>query len=298
MMPAVSTRATHLRQYPGRNRAALQNRRRWRALLALADGTRYIVTIRLTSTSIYRMSAIIVIPARLAATRFPNKPLADIHGSPMIVHVWRRAIESGLGPVVVACGDRAIADAIDAVGGRAIMTDPDLPSGSDRVHAALGMADPMGRYDIVINLQGDLPLLDPKLPGRLARLMDDPAVDIGTFAVPIHTDEERDRPSFVKVAVEPHADGKSGRALYFSRVAIPSGEGPHLHHVGLYVFRRAALDRFVTLPPGVIERREGLEQLRALAVGMRIDVAIIDEPVFGVDTPADLEIARQRLAPR
>ncbi len=242
------------------------------------------------------MPAIIVIPARLAATRFPNKPLADIHGQPMIVHVWRRAIESGVGPVVVACGDSAIADAIDAVGGRAVLTDPDLPSGSDRVHAALAMADPLSRYDVVVNLQGDLPLLDPKLPARLTQLMDDPAVDIGTLATPIHSDAERDRPSFVKVALEPHADGQTGRALYFSRVPIPSGDGPHLHHIGLYVFRRSALDRFVALPPAVIEQREGLEQLRALAAGMRIDVALIDDPVFGVDTPEDLEVARQRLA--
>ncbi len=244
------------------------------------------------------MPAIIVIPARLAAMRFPNKPLADIHGAPMIVHVWRRAIESGIGPVVVACGDRAIADAIDAVGGRAVMTDPDLPSGSDRVHAALTMADPMGRHDIVVNLQGDLPLMDPKLPARLTRLMEDPEVDIGTLATPIHSEAELNRPSFVKVAIEPHADGQSGRALYFSRVAIPSGEGEHLHHIGLYVFRRAALDRFVALPPAVIERREGLEQLRAVAAGMRIDVALIDDPVFGVDTPEDLEMARQRMAPK
>lgn len=242
------------------------------------------------------MSAIVVIPARLAATRFPNKPLADIHGSPMIVHVWRRAIESGIGPVVVACGDRAIADAIDAVGGRAVMTDPDLPSGSDRVHAALAMADPLNRHDIVVNLQGDLPLMDPSLPGRLTQLMQDPGVDIGTLATPIHSEAELNRPSFVKVALELHGDGRSGRALYFSRNAIPSGEGPHLHHIGLYVFRRAALDRFVTLPPAVIERREGLEQLRALVAGMRIDVALIDDPVFGVDTPEDLEVARQRLA--
>jgi 3-deoxy-manno-octulosonate cytidylyltransferase (CMP-KDO synthetase) len=242
------------------------------------------------------MPVITVIPARLAATRFPNKPLADILGSPMIVHVWRRAIEANIGPVVVACGDRAIADAIDAVDGWAVMTDPDLPSGSDRVHAALAMADPVGRYDIVVNLQGDLPLLDPKLLTRLTQLMTNPDVDIGTLATPIHSEAELHRPSFVKVAIEPHADGQSGRALYFSRAAIPSGQGEHLHHIGLYAFRRAALDRFVSLPPAAIERREGLEQLRALAAGMRIDVALIDDSVFGVDTPEDLALARQRMA--
>jgi 3-deoxy-manno-octulosonate cytidylyltransferase (CMP-KDO synthetase) len=245
---------------------------------------------------------IVVIPARLASTRLPDKPLADIHGVPMIVHVWRRAIEAAIGPVLVACADAAIADAIRAAGGEAVLTRPDHPSGSDRIFEAVQLVDPDGRYDAVVNIQGDTPTVDaPTMRAALAPLAD-AAVDIGTIATLIRSAEERDNPNMVKVAVafaEP-VPGRPpvGRALYFSRLPIPSGEGPHYHHVGIYAFRRAALARFVALPPGVLEQRERLEQLRALEAGMRIDVALVDSAPFGVDTPADLARARAILTPK
>jgi len=239
-------------------------------------------------------NALVVIPARLAAIRLPNKPLADIHGTPMIVHVWRRAIEADIGPVVVACGDRAILDAIEAAGGRAVMTDPDHPSGSDRVWEAVGLVDPDGRHDIIVNVQGDLPTLD----GALIRRSLDPLalapVDIATLVCEIADPAERDRPSVVKAVVSWNGDG-IGRALYFSRAAVPTGDGPLYHHIGLYAYRRAALQRFVSLPPAPLERREKLEQLRALEAGMRIDAAEVRTVPLGIDTPEDLERAREML---
>jgi len=245
---------------------------------------------------------IVVIPARLASTRLPDKPLADIRGVPMIVHVWRRAIEAAVGPVLVACGEAAIVDAVRAAGGEAVLTRPDHPSGSDRIFEALQKVDPEGRHDAVVNLQGDLPTVDPRAIRAVLAPLAEPVVDIGTIATLIASDEERDNPNMVKVAVafaEP-ALGQPpvGRALYFSRLPIPSGEGPHYHHVGIYAFRRAALARFVALPPGRLERRERLEQLRALEAGMRIDVALVDSWPFGVDTPADLARARAILTPK
>jgi 3-deoxy-manno-octulosonate cytidylyltransferase (CMP-KDO synthetase) len=248
-------------------------------------------------------SPIIVIPARLAATRLPDKPLADIHGEPMIVHVWRRAQEAAVGPVVVACGDQAIADAIAAAGGNAIMTRSDHASGSDRVFEALEHVDPDGRHDAVINLQGDLPTIEPKAVQAVLMPLADPAVDIATLAARITSPEERDNPSVVKAAVSFGDASGAGvlpiaRALYFSRIPVPSGDGPHYHHIGIYAYRRAALARFVALSPGGLERRERLEQLRALEAGMRIDVALVDTVPLGVDTPADLARARALLAPR
>jgi 3-deoxy-manno-octulosonate cytidylyltransferase (CMP-KDO synthetase) len=241
---------------------------------------------------------VVVIPARLAATRLPDKPLADIHGEPMIVHVWRRAMEAEVGPVIVAAAEEVVADAVRSAGGTAVLTDPDLPSGSDRIHRALEEADPQGRHDAVINLQGDLPTIDPgSVQASLAPLADD-AVDIATLAAVITREEERDNPNVVK-AVVGLAEGQTiGRALYFTRTTAPWGEGPLYHHIGLYAYRRTALARFVALPPGVLERREKLEQLRALEAGMRIDVALVDTVPLGVDTPADLERARASLAPR
>lgn len=239
---------------------------------------------------------VIVIPARLAATRLPDKPLADIHGEPMIVHVWRRSLAARLGPVIVACGDRPIADAITALGGTAVMTDPDLPSGSDRIAQALGRIDPDGRHDIVVNVQGDLPTLDPALPRAAVALLDDPAVDIGTLAAVILREEEKTNPAIVKAIVEREERARTGRAVYFTRATAPSGDGPLLHHIGLYAFRRAALERYVALPPSALERREKLEQLRALTAGMRIDVAIVDTVPLGVDTRDELERARTLLA--
>lgn len=245
---------------------------------------------------------IVVIPARLASTRLPDKPLADIHGVPMIVHVWRRAIEAAIGPVLVACADAAIADTVRAAGGEAVLTRPEHPSGSDRIFEAVQKVDPDGRYDAVVNVQGDTPTVDPPtMRAALAPLVE-AAVDIGTIVTLIRSAEERDNPNMVKAAVafaEP-VPGRPlvGRALYFSRLPVPSGHGPHYHHVGIYAFRRKALARFVALPPGVLEQRERLEQLRALEAGMRIDVALVDSAPFGVDTPADLARARAILTPK
>ena len=241
---------------------------------------------------------VVVIPARLAATRLPDKPLANIHGEPMIVHVWRRAIEAEIGPVIVAAAEQVVAEAVRAAGGEAVLTDPDLPSGSDRIHRALEEIDPDGRYDAVINLQGDLPTIDPASVRASLTPLADSDVDIATLAAIITRDEERDSPNVVKAVVGLGEGRTIGRALYFTRATAPWGDGPLYHHIGLYAYRRAALARFVTLPPGVLERREKLEQLRALEAGMRIDVALVDTVPFGVDTSADLDRARAMLAPR
>jgi 3-deoxy-manno-octulosonate cytidylyltransferase (CMP-KDO synthetase) len=237
---------------------------------------------------------LILIPARLHATRLPGKPLADIAGLPMIVQVLRRAEEARIGPVVVATDDETIATAVDKAGGRALMTQADHPSGSDRIFEALGLADPDGRAKIVVNVQGDLPTLNPAdLKAALGPLAD-PAVDIATLAAEIKKPEERTNPHVVKVVGSPLSP-KRLRALYFTRATAPSGEGPLYHHIGLYAYRRSALERFVSLPPSPLERREKLEQLRALEAGMRIDVTIVDSVPLGVDTPEDLEIARKLL---
>jgi 3-deoxy-manno-octulosonate cytidylyltransferase (CMP-KDO synthetase) len=235
---------------------------------------------------------IVMIPARLGSTRLPNKPLADIAGLPMIVQVCARAAEARVGPVLVAAAEREIAEAVERAGYRAVLTDPALPSGSDRIHQALREVDPEHRHDLVVNLQGDLPTLDPELITAVLPPLEDPAVDIATIAAAIRIEEERHDPNVVKVAAAFASDRRIARALYFSRATIPSGEGDHYHHIGLYAYRRAALERFVTLPPGILERREKLEQLRALEAGMRIDVALVDTVPLGVDTPADLERAR------
>ncbi|MHA1113861.1 MAG: 3-deoxy-manno-octulosonate cytidylyltransferase [Alphaproteobacteria bacterium] len=240
---------------------------------------------------------IVVIPARLAATRLPDKPLADIHGVPMIVHVWRRAAEADIGPVLVACDSAAIADAVTAAGGRALLTRADHPSGSDRVFEAVEVADPDGIHDAVINLQGDLPTVAPEVVRAVFDPLADAEVDIATLVCPITDVAERDDPNVVKAVLSAKPGATVGRALYFSRQAVPYGEGPLYHHIGLYAYRRAALARFVALPPGVLEARERLEQLRALEAGMRIDAALVDTVPLGVDTPADLARARVLLAP-
>jgi len=242
------------------------------------------------------LNPIVVIPARLASTRLPGKPLADIGGRPMIVHVLLRAQEAGIGPVAVACADPEIADAVTAAGGVAVMTDPALPSGSDRVHAALAALDPHGAHDIVVNLQGDVPTVAPALLRAVIGPLSDPAVDIGTLVTPIESPEEAALRSVVKAACAFDGDGCISPALYFSRAVIPAGDGPLWHHIGIYAFRRAALARFVALPESPLERREKLEQLRALEAGMRIACARVDAGPFGVDTPADLCRARQVLA--
>ncbi|MCW5771761.1 MAG: 3-deoxy-manno-octulosonate cytidylyltransferase [Rhodospirillaceae bacterium] len=241
---------------------------------------------------------IVIIPARLAATRLPDKPLADIHGVPMIVHVWRRAAAADAGPVIVAAGDAAIAAAVERAGGRAIMTDPNHPSGSDRIFEALGKADPAGAFDTIVNLQGDLPAIDPAYVQAVLAPLADPAVDIATLVAECREDYERREPSVVKCVTAFAAGARIARALYFSRAAVPTGDGPLYHHIGIYAYRRAALARFVALPPSPLEKREKLEQLRALEAGMRIDAALVDQVPFGVDTPADLARARALLAPR
>ncbi|TWT03076.1 3-deoxy-manno-octulosonate cytidylyltransferase [Reyranella sp. CPCC 100927] len=240
---------------------------------------------------------VVLIPARMASTRLPNKPLADIHGVPMIVHVWRRAMEADIGPVVVAAAEPEIIAIVGDAGGRAVLTDPGHPSGSDRIHEALGQIDPDRRHDVVVNIQGDLPTLAPDVVQAALEPMIEPAVDIGTLVAEIRTDYEREASQVVK-AVAGFAPGRAiARALYFSRTQVPTGPGALYHHIGLYAYRRAALERFVALPPGVLEQRERLEQLRALEAGMRIDVRLVDTVPLGVDTPDDLEEARRRLAP-
>ena len=241
---------------------------------------------------------IVLIPARLAATRLPDKPLADIHGAPMIVHVWRRAMEARCGPVIVAAGEPAIAEAVERAGGRAILTGAQHPSGTDRIFEALGKADPTGTHDVIVNLQGDLPAIDPADVRAVLAPLADPAVDIATLVAECREDYERREPSVVKCVTAFASGQRIARALYFSRAPVPSGDGPLYHHIGIYAFRRQALARFVSLPPSPLEKRERLEQLRALEAGMRIDAALVDKVPFGVDTPADLERARALLAPR
>ena len=237
---------------------------------------------------------LILIPARMASIRLPGKPLADIAGLPMIVQVLRRAEAAKLGPVAVATDDEAIATAVEKAGGRAVMTRADHPSGSDRIFEALGLIDPNGRVRIVVNVQGDLPTLAPAdLAAALAPLQD-PSVDIATLAAEIKKPQEKTNPNVVKVLGTPVSPGRM-RALYFARATAPSGDGPLYHHIGLYAYRRAALERFVKLPPSPLEQRERLEQLRALEAGMRIDVTIVDTAPLGVDTPEDLETARSML---
>jgi 3-deoxy-manno-octulosonate cytidylyltransferase (CMP-KDO synthetase) len=238
---------------------------------------------------------LIVIPARMASTRLPGKPLADIAGEPMILHVMRRAQAAGVGEVVVATDSEPIATCVEKAGGRAVMTRADHVSGSDRIFEALGSADPTGRCGIVVNVQGDLPTLRPGDIGAAIAPLADAAVDIATLAAEIDRAEERTNPNVVKVVGTP-VTPKRMRALYFTRATAPAGEGPLYHHIGLYAFRRPALVRFVSLPPSSLERREQLEQLRALEAGMRIDVTIVDSVPLGVDTPEDLERARALLA--
>jgi 3-deoxy-manno-octulosonate cytidylyltransferase (CMP-KDO synthetase) len=243
------------------------------------------------------MNPIVVIPSRLAASRLPRKPLADIHGRPMVVHVLERARAAGIGPVAVACAEAEIAAAVQRAGGRAVLTEPDLPTGSDRVHAALAQLDPDGAYDLVVNLQGDFPTIRPEALRAVLAPLADPGMDIGTLVAPIRDAAEAALTSVVKAACA-FADGAEvAPALYFSRLPVPAGEGPRWHHIGIYAYRRAVLARFVSLPPSPLERRENLEQLRALEAGMRIGCARVEAGPFGVDTPADLERARRELAP-
>jgi 3-deoxy-manno-octulosonate cytidylyltransferase (CMP-KDO synthetase) len=238
---------------------------------------------------------LVLIPARMAASRLPGKPLLDLAGLPMIVHVLRRAEAAAIGRVAVATDTPEIAAAVRSHGGEAVMTSADHPSGSDRIYEALGKLDPSGQIEIVINLQGDFPTIQPDSIRDVLGPLDDPAVDVATLAAEIHTEEEATNPNVVKVIGSP-VSARRLRALYFSRATAPWGDGPRYHHVGLYAYRRKALERFVALPPSPLEMQEKLEQLRALEAGMRIDVTIVDTVPRGVDTPADLETTRQILA--
>jgi len=238
--------------------------------------------------------ALVVIPARLASTRLPNKPLADICGKPMIVRVWERAMEANVGPVLVACGDEEILETLKAYGAEGILTDPSLPSGTDRVKVAVDFYDPQRKYELIVNIQGDLPTLDPALVAQTLEPFQNPAVDMATLATLIESPSEIKDPHTVKIALSLKEGDSIGRALYFSRNPLPSGEGPYYHHIGLYAYRRNCIERFVSLSVDPLEAQEKLEQLRALADGMRIDVKIVKAPdLFGVDTPADLERAIQ-----
>ena len=252
------------------------------------------------------MKVLVVIPARMKATRLPNKPMAMMGGVPMIVQVWRRACEAAVGDVVVACDGEEIAQAVRAAGGVAVITNPDHPSGSDRiweaVHSVDGLGSPSGLraddgeapagYDVILNLQGDVPTIDPQNLRDVLRPLANPAVDIATLATPITRTEEHENPSVVKAVLAINAEKNQGRALYFTRCTAPYGEGVRYHHIGVYAYRYDALKTFVSLPPSPLELREKLEQLRALEAGMRIDAVVVDTVPLGVDTAEDLERAR------
>jgi 3-deoxy-manno-octulosonate cytidylyltransferase (CMP-KDO synthetase) len=235
-----------------------------------------------------KFNPLIIIPARMASTRLRGKPLALIGGLPMIVRVMQRAIAANVGRVVVACDGEEIAEVVRVAGGEAVLTDADLPSGSDRIFQALQKIDADGKYDIIINVQGDMPCLEPQIINKVLQGLENPAVDIATLAAEIRDDAEKNDPAVVKIALS-----GEGKALYFSRATIPFGEGAYYHHIGIYGYRRIALEKFVHLPPSSLELREKLEQLRALEAGMRIDVAIVDTVPIGVDTPETLEKARR-----
>jgi 3-deoxy-manno-octulosonate cytidylyltransferase (CMP-KDO synthetase) len=238
---------------------------------------------------------LVLIPARMASTRLPGKPLSYIAGLPMIVHVLRRAEAAKIGRVAVATDTPEIAAAVSAHGGEAVMTHANHHTGSDRIYEALCKLDPRGEAEIVVNLQGDFPTISPDNLQSVLGPLADPAVDIATLAAEIHTEEESTAPSVVKAIGSPVSAGRL-RALYFTRATAPYGDGPRYHHIGVYAYRRAALERFVKLPPSPLEQQEKLEQLRALEAGMRIDITLVDTVPRGVDTPADLETARQLLA--
>ena len=239
------------------------------------------------------MKSMIIIPARMASTRLPGKPLADIEGVPMIVRVMQRAQAANIGPVYVACAEIAIKQAIEAAGGQAVLTDPNLPSGTDRIRVAADLVDPDGQYDVVINVQGDLPTIEPKVISRALEVLESSGCDISTLAVATADPREIEDPNVVKAVISFAKESpEQGRALYFTRARAPSGDGPFYHHVGLYAYSRAALNTFCALDPSPLVLRERLEQLRALEAGLSIYVGVIDSSPEGVDTPDDLARAR------
>lgn len=242
------------------------------------------------------MSPIVIIPARMASTRLPGKPLADISGVPMIVRVWQQAMKAAIGPVLVAAAEREIADAITQAGGKAVLTDPDLPSGSDRIYAALQSFDAAGKHDVVVNLQGDLPALDPADVKAVADALGATGADIATLVAEIDDAKDFDNPNVVKPVVAWEPGGQRGRALYFTRTRAPHGDGTLFHHIGIYAYKRDALARFVSLPPSPLEKREKLEQLRALEAGMTIAAVRVAKVPLSVDTPEDLAKARAHIS--
>lgn len=240
---------------------------------------------------------LVLIPARMASTRLPGKPLADINGLPMIVQVAHRAREANVGRIIVAVDDQRVFDVVKSAGFEVAMTRNDHQSGSDRIHEAVRLADPDGKAEFIVNVQGDLPTIEADAVQASLRPMADPQVDIATLTVEIDNDDDKTNPNIVKIVGSPLSSSRM-RALYFTRATAPHGDGPLYHHIGLYTYRRSALERFVSLGPSALEQRERLEQLRALEAGMRIDVEIVDSIPLGVDTPADLEKARAILASR
>ncbi len=242
----------------------------------------------------FMLQTLVMIPARMASTRLPGKPLADIAGKPMILHVLDRAVEADIGRPVVCTDDRRIFAVVSDAGGEAIMTRGDHQSGSDRVWEAVLKLDPRAKIEAVVNLQGDLPTIAPELIRKSLSTLENGETDIGTLATEILDEEERTNPNVVK-AVGTMLGDTSMRALYFTRATAPWGDGPLYHHIGIYAYKRSALERFVGLPPSPLEKRERLEQLRALEAGMRIDIELVDTAPLGVDTPEDLETAKRML---
>ncbi len=241
------------------------------------------------------VNPIVLIPSRMGSTRLPNKPLADIAGLPMIVQVLRRALEADIGPVLVACGEKDIFDVVSDAGGDAVLTNSNHNSGSDRIYEALVKIDVDQRFNVIVNLQGDLPTIDCACMHAILEPLKAPACDISTLVAEITREEEKNNPDVVKAAVAFEKGALIARALYFSRSIIPAGDGPVFHHIGVYGYRRRALESFVKMSPGILEARERLEQIRALENGLRIDAALVDTLPVGVDTPADLERARHIL---
>jgi 3-deoxy-manno-octulosonate cytidylyltransferase (CMP-KDO synthetase) len=240
-------------------------------------------------------NTIVIIPARMASTRLPGKPLADIHGAPMIVEVWKRAQSANIGHVLVAAAENAIAEAVRAAGGDAMMTEPRLPSGSDRIAAALALRDPQRRFEFVVNLQGDLPTIDPLAMRRCLAGLTNADVDIATIAAPITDEADVANPNIVKAIAPLDGDREVAYARDFVRKVEADMLAPYWHHIGVYAYRRTALEKFVTLPVSAREKERSLEQMRALDNGMKIAVVKVDTVPLGVDTPADLEIARRML---
>lgn len=239
-------------------------------------------------------STLILIPARMSSTRLPGKPLADIAGKPMIVHVAERANKANLGRVVVATDHEDVANAVKAHGMEAVMTRPDHQSGSDRIYEALTLLDPDNRFDVIVNVQGDLPTIAPHEIAAALEPLENPETDIATLGAEISVEDEKVNPNVVKIVGSPIGQTRL-RALYFTRATAPYGKGPLYHHIGLYAYKRRALERFVSLQPSYLEKRESLEQLRALEAGMRIDAEIIETVPLGVDTIEDLEHAREMI---